>query len=138
WQTVKKRILHRLEETRRTNPTDTLPKALSNLPETKTPLNYCAEMIPILLLNIERLRNRKLQPALNSLSATGQVGLGALAGISLASTLTNETDDTNLTDKLITHTQRFQNQLTEMSDESISKLSSFLKDATSLLSGPKK
>ncbi len=133
WQTVKKRILHRLEEASHANPADALREALSHLPNTKTPLNYCAEMISILLLNISRLRNRNLLPAIGSLSATGQVGLGALAGLSLASTLTNDTDDTTLTDKLITHTQRFQNQLTEMSDDSISKLSSFLNDAMKLL-----
>ncbi len=133
WQTVKKRILQRLEEARQVNPADALREAISNLPDTKPSLNYCAEMISVQLLNIERLRSRNLQPVLDSLSATGQVGLGALAGISLVSTLTNEIDDANLTDKLIAHTQRFQNQLADLSDESISKLSSFLNDAMILL-----
>lgn len=133
WQTVQSRILRRLEEARRNNPAEALSDALANLSDNKPSLSYCAEMIPVLLLNIERIRNRNLLPALNSLATTGQVGLGALAGISLASTLANESEDANLTDKLMAHTQRFQKYLAEMSDESVSKLSSFLNDAVLVL-----
>jgi DNA-binding PadR family transcriptional regulator len=130
WSRVKERILHRLEEARQTNPADALRDALSNLPDTKIPLNYCAEMISVLLLNLERLRSHNLLSAFNGLNAKGQVGLGALAGLSLAFSLTNEeADDKRLTDKLLTHTQRFHTQLAEMSDESIGKLSAFLNDA---------
>lgn len=138
WVKVKERLLRRLEEARQTNPIEVLKESLANLTETKTPLNYCTEMISVLLLNLERFHNNKLQPALETLSASGQVGLGALAGLSLATTLTNEIDDTSLTEKLLTHTQRFQKQLAEMSDESISKLSAFLNDAKTLLDQSKK
>jgi DNA-binding MarR family transcriptional regulator len=133
WQNVKERILRRLEEARQSNPVDGIREALSNLPDAKTPLNYCAEMISVLILNLERLRDRNLLPALETLSTKGQVGLGALAGLSLASTLTEEADDTSLTEKLLAHTKRFQNQLADMSDESITKLSSFLSDAMTIL-----
>jgi hypothetical protein len=133
WQNVKESILRRLEEARQNNPVDAIREALSHLPDAKTPLNYCAEMISVLILNIARLRDRNLMPALDTLSINGQVGLGTLAGLSLASTLTDDPDDTTLTEKLLTHTQHFQTQLTEMSDESISKLSSFLNDAMKVL-----
>lgn len=130
WQSVKKRILHQLIEARKANPADALREALSNLPDPKLPLNYCAHMISVQLLNIDRLRSQNLLPALDNLSVKGQVGLGTLAGLSLASALTNDDgDDTTLTEKLLAHTRRFQNQLMEMSDESILKLSSFLSDA---------
>ncbi|MEW5958185.1 MAG: hypothetical protein AB1801_10705 [Chloroflexota bacterium] len=138
WQRAKQQILRRLAETRQANPVDALREALSNLPETKTPLNYCAEMISVLLLNIERLRNQHLLPALETLNAPGQLGLGALAGLSAASTLTHPADDTTLTEKLLAHTQRFQNQLAELSDESIGKLSSFLNDARTMLQQARK
>ncbi|GAB4444652.1 MAG: hypothetical protein Fur0044_40900 [Anaerolineae bacterium] len=133
WTRVKERILRRLEETRQVNPADALRDALSNLPDTKMPLNYCAEMISVLLLNLERLRTHNLLSALNGLNAKGQVGLGALAGLSLAFALTNEAEDTSVADKLLTHTQRFQNQLAEMSEDSISKLSAFLNDAVNVV-----
>jgi Mn-dependent DtxR family transcriptional regulator len=128
WQNVKERILCRLEEARNSNPVDALREALSNLPDTKIPLNYCAEMISVLILNMERVRDQNLRPILDALSTKGQVGLGTLAGLSLASTLTNDNDDSTLTEKLLTHTKRFQNQLAEMSDESVTKLSIFLND----------
>ncbi len=136
WQRVKERVLRRLEEARQNNSADALREALSNLPDTKVPLNYCTEMISVSLLNIERLRSTRLQPVLETLSSPGQIGLGALVGISLASLLTDETEDATLTEKLLKHTHRFQKQLAEMSDESISKLSSFLKDAKALLHNP--
>ncbi len=129
WQSVKKRILRQLEEARHVNPADAIRESLSNLSSAKTPLNYCAEMISVQLLNIERLRARNLLPALDSLRNRGQVGLATLAGLSLASALTNDADDSTMTEKLLSHTKRFQNQLTELSDESISVLSSFLNDA---------
>jgi hypothetical protein len=138
WHRVKERILRRLEEARQTNPADALQEALSNLPDTKVPLNYCAEMISVLLLNVERLRNQHLQPALETLDAPGQFGLGALAGLSVASTITNPAEDTTVTEKLLAHTQRFQKQLADLSDESINRLSSFLKDASSLLQQARK
>ena len=133
WVNVKQRVLRRLEEARQSNPAEALRESLSNLPETKTPLNYCTEMISVLLLNLERLRSSNFQPALESLGTSGQVGLGALAGFSLATTLTTESEDISLTEKLLIHTQRFQKHLSEMSDEGISKLSTFLNDAKTLL-----
>lgn len=129
WLNVKKRILRRLEEARQSNPVDVMRETLSNLSNAKTPLNYCAEMISVQLLNIERLRTQNLLPALDTLNLKGQVGLATLAGLSLASALTNGAEDITLTEKFLTHTKRFQKQLTELSDESITKLSMFLNDA---------
>jgi len=138
WQQVKHRILQQLEDARQTNPADALREAILHLSETKSPLNYCAEMISVLLLNVERLRNNQLKPAIDSLNIPGQVGLGALAGLSLGSTLTNETTDSSLAEKLLAHTQRFQNYLSEMSDDSIKKLSFFLNDAKATLHQPQR
>ncbi|MDH3674783.1 MAG: hypothetical protein OES12_04740 [Anaerolineae bacterium] len=129
WQRVKERILRRLEEARQTSPADALLESLSNLSESKSPLAYCAEMISVLLLNIDRLRSHNLTPAIESLNTKGQIGLASLAGLSLGSSLTNDADDTSFTEKLITHTHRFQTQLADMSDESITTLSAFLNDA---------
>jgi DNA-binding PadR family transcriptional regulator len=133
WQKVKGRILNRLAQTREKNPLESVLDILSNLTDSKSPLNYCAEMISVMLLNIERTHDPKLLPVLQSINTNDQVGFGTLAGLSLASTLTSDVDDAKLTDKLMTHTQNFQKQLTELSDESVSKLSSLFKDAISTL-----
>lgn len=128
WQRVKENILKRLQESRQANLAEALGDALSTLPDTKVPLNYCAEMVSILLLNIERMRSTNMTPFLETLSVKGQIGLASLAGLSLGSCLNQEAEDTTLLKKLTTHTQRFQNQLAEMSEESISKLSALLND----------
>jgi hypothetical protein len=138
WQTVKESILKRLEDARKRNPVDAVRESLSNMPDTKIPLNYCAEMISVLMLNMERVRGYNLRPALDALTK-GRVGLGALAGFSVASTITNdpgdadEVDKATLTEKLLTHTTRFQTQLADMSEESIAKLSSFVNDTINVL-----
>jgi len=138
WQKVKQRMLRQLDEARQNNPVDALRAALPNLAEAKPSFNYCAEMISVLLINIQRLRDQKLLPALDTLNIPGQVGLGALAGLSLASTFTNEAEDISLTEKLLAHTQRFQTQLAEMSDDSIKRLSAFLADARTVLDAARK
>jgi DNA-binding MarR family transcriptional regulator len=129
WQRFKENILGGLTEARQTNPTEAIKEALSNLPDPKISMNYCAAMISVLLLNMERFRSHNLTPLLEALSAKGEVGLATLAGLSLGSLLTDEANDKSLTEKFLAHTQRFQNQLAEMSDESITKLSAFLNDA---------
>jgi DNA-binding MarR family transcriptional regulator len=138
WQTVKESILKRLEDARQSKPVDAMRESLSNLPDTKVPLNYCAEMISVLMLNMERVRGYNLRPALDTM-IKGRVGLGALVGLSLASTMTTDTEDTDdvenatLTEKLLAHSTRFQTQLADMSEESIAKLSSFVNDAMNVL-----
>ena len=129
WQHVKERILARLQTAQESNSGDALQESLSNLPDAKASLNYCAEMISVLLLNIQRIRTKNSTPALENLTSSGQLGLAALAGLSMGTTLSNENEDISLSEKLLTHTQRFQNQLAELSDESVNKLSAFLNDA---------
>ena len=137
WQRVKENILARLGETRQANPAEALREAVSHLPDAKTPLNYGAEMITVLLLNLARLRDQNLSEVLSSITTRGQVGLAALAGMSLGFSLTRSEDDKSLTEKLMAHTQRFQAQLVDMSEDSISKLSAFLNDALSQIGGPR-
>jgi len=87
---------------------------------------------------MERVRSYNLRPALDMVTK-GRVGLGALAGLSLASTMANEPEDADhadnatLTEKLLAHSTRFQAQLSDMSEEGIAKLSSFVADALNVL-----
>ena len=133
WHRVRERILRKLSKATQDNPTEVVQEALSNLPETKTPLNYCAEMISVMLLNIKQRQDPKLLPALASTNKNGLIGLGTLAGLSLGSILSNENNDAKLVAKLTAHIQSFQSQLTELSDESLGKLSALLNDALNTL-----
>jgi hypothetical protein len=136
WQDIKESMLHQLEEARQINPVEAVSQAMSKLPDPKIPLNYCAGMVSVLILNLERVREHNLRPTWDAMMTKGRVGLAALAGFSLASAVATDPDDTSLTEKLLAHTKRFQGQLAELSDESITKLSSFLSDAMGVVRRP--
>ena len=66
---------------------------------------------------------------LTSLTARDEVGLGTLAGFSLASIMSNEPGDPSLVGKLLDHTKKFQTHLGELSEESVKRLTTFVQDA---------
>jgi hypothetical protein len=63
------------------------------------------------------------------LTARGEVGLGTLAGFSLGSTMSGQAEDPSLRSKLLSHTREFQAYLSELSEESVNRLTTFLQDA---------
>jgi len=132
WQQVKERILQRLRETKSANHRELLNEILTRIPERKAPLIYCTEMITALLLNLNRAKEKAsdMNPfkALSSLGSTGEVGLGALAGLSLGSTLT-EKADVSLRDKLLSYTKGYYAHLLSLSEEAKASLSDFLQEA---------
>jgi DNA-binding PadR family transcriptional regulator len=133
WYQVKERLLRRLQETKEANYTETVREILARLPNVKTPLVYCTEMIGVLLLNLAQASQQvgKLIPyrTLTSLTAGGEVGLGTLAGFSLGSILSSQAQDPSAIDTVMSHTRKFQTYLSELSEESVNRLTSFLQDA---------
>lgn len=133
WRLIRDRIRRRLREAREGNPSRALQDALSRLSEAKTPLSYCAEMVSVLIINLERMQKTvsgiKLIPTLSALNLSGEISLGALAGLSLGLTLLQEPDDPAITTGLASHLQNFQVQLSELSEGSLRTLSLFLEDA---------
>jgi hypothetical protein len=93
-------------------------------------------MIGVLLLNLAQARKQAgdLVPlrTLTSLTVHDEVGLGTLAGLSLASIMSNEAGDASFVGKLISHTKNFQAYLSELSEESVNHLTTFLEDALTI------
>ena len=89
-------------------------------------------MIEALLLNLqegmERAAQAKLLQTLKALVKSREMGLGALAGLSLGKALRGQ-DDTSLTENLLSRVQAFQEYLSGLSAESRSALVDFLQDA---------
>jgi predicted ArsR family transcriptional regulator len=133
WRQIKESITRRLGEARDGNPTKALQEALSRLTEAKTPLVYCAEMISALLINLERVRDElsenNLFRAWSASNLTGEISLGALAGLSLGSAMLEAPEDPTLPARLVGHLQTFQTQLSRLNDNGLSTLSQFVKDA---------
>jgi hypothetical protein len=133
WHQAKERLLQRLRETQESNYAETVRDILANLPDIKTPLLYCTEMIGLLLLNLAYASQQadQLIPhrMLSSLTVKDEVGLGTLAGFSLGSMISYPGGDPSFVSKLIGHTKEFQTHLSELSEESVNRLTTFLQDA---------
>jgi DNA-binding MarR family transcriptional regulator len=132
WRQIKERMLQRLRETKSANYRELLNELLARIPEHKSPLVYCTEMITALLLNLNRAKEKAsdINPfkALSSLGSTGEAGLGTLAGLSLGSTLTDKADE-SLRDNLLSYTKRYHAHLLNLSEEAKTSLSDFLQEA---------
>lgn len=133
WHQAKENLLQRIRETQESNYAEAVREILAQLPDVKTPLMYCTEMIGVLLLNLAyaskqtgELVNLRM---LTRLNVRDEVGLGTMAGFSLASIISQQTGDPSFVSKLIGHTKRFQANLSELSEESVSRLTTFLQDA---------
>ena len=130
---AKENVLNRLRQASASTSGKQLRDLLGQLSGVKSPLAYCTEMIGVLLLNLARASQTANQAlplrALTPLTASGSVGLGTLAGLSLGSLASLPGEDPNLADKLMTHIREFQSHLNELSEESVNSLSSFLQDA---------
>jgi hypothetical protein len=129
WQQIQERILQRLREAGETDYREILNEALARIPESRSPLVYCAEMIAALLLNLNSVAS-EIHPfkALIALGSTGEVGLGTLAGLSLGSTFSKKADAPAV-HKLLDYTKKYQSYLLNLSEESKAVLSEFLQEA---------
>jgi hypothetical protein len=133
WHQAREKLLQRLHETQESNYAEAVREILAHLPDVKTPLMYCTEMISVLLLNLAYARKQGgdliSRQVLTSLTARDEVGLGTLAGFSLGSLMSSQDGDSPLVSRLISHTRKFQTYLGELSEESINRLTAFLQDA---------
>jgi hypothetical protein len=135
WAALKDRMLTRIGDTGETAYRELLQEILSRLPERRYPLTYCTEMIAALLLNLNRVKSKVIGvnpfDALERLTAKGELGLGALAGLSLGSALAGATDrnDRSLVEALYAGVQRYQDSLASLNEESKRRLSEFIREA---------
>jgi len=138
WQELKKRLLSKARSTQETGYLEWLSELLAHLSEARSPVEYCAQFITALLLNLTQARSRVvgLNPfeALRNLTSTGVAGLGALAGLSLGTGLTDSLDY-HLLAGLYDHAQRYQRYLQTLSEESRRALSEFLQEAITVFAG---
>lgn len=130
WLKIKDRMLQRLREG--TDYRELMRQVLAEIPQRKSPLIYCMEIVTVLLLNLNAIREKvgEMTPfkTLLSLNPSGELGLGTLAGLSLGSSLAGRVDPP-ITDKLLSHMKDYQAHLRELSEEGKKNLSDFLQEA---------
>ena len=132
WLRFKQRLLNELREACDVNYREKLMAFLSRLPSLRAPLEYCAETIAALLLNLglikEAVSEHNPLRSLGGLLTASETGLGALAGLSLGSTLMTG-GESSLTDRLLTSVRRYQDHLARLSEENKRRLTDFLQEA---------
>jgi DNA-binding MarR family transcriptional regulator len=138
WPTVRERVLGKLREAREMNYREAIGELLARLPEATAPLDFCTEMVGVLLLNMQRAKARAggLNPfrALAALRTSDNAGLETLAGLSLGATLADDDEASpSLTQRLLDQAHRYQANLSKLNAEARSALAQFLEDALEAL-----
>jgi hypothetical protein len=138
WQRVRERVLDILRKAQKANHREAFNDLLARLPEAKAPLDYCTQMIGVLLLNMRRATARAegFSPfrALATLLTIEESGLETLAGLSVGATLLAEAEGSpSSTYRLLDLVRRYQVSLGRLSEEARSALAQFLQDALETL-----
>lgn len=138
WEDFRERILQALRK-RKDEYDQMLDELLSRIPERKSPMLHSTEMITAIVLHMcqvgEEARSRLLREA-RKLMLAGEWGLNALAGLPVGLTLM-EGADTAFTDKLLSYVERYQDNLSRLSDESKKALSDFFMEVVTTVEGEK-
>jgi predicted ArsR family transcriptional regulator len=136
WDEVKERILTALREGKGTDYQNLLEDILLRIPERKSPMLYAAEMITAVLLNLHQLREEakagSLRENLRALGWPGELGLNALAGLTLGLTLV-EKANRRITTLLLSYAQKYQDHLAKLSAENKKRLSDFAQEVMKIV-----
>lgn len=132
WQEVKERILEALRAGKGRDYEPLLKEILSRLDKQSSPLFAAAEMLTAIILTLDQLRREAetsgLAEWLRALGFPGEVGLSALAGLTVGLSLAEQANR-SFTARLPAQVWRFQESLARLSAESKRHLSEFASEA---------
>ena len=136
WDEVKERILAALREGKGTDYQSLLEEILIRIPERKSPMLFVAEMITAAVLSLNQLKEeaaaKGLFENLRALGFPGELGLNALAGLTLGLTLV-EKANRRVTTLLLSYTQKYQGHLTRLSADNKKRLSDFAQEVMKIV-----
>lgn len=135
WEAVKAHILQALREGKGTDYQDLLEEILLRLPERRSPMLYATEMITAVLLSLHQLKEAKaedLSEGLQALGLPGEVGLQALAGLTIGLTFA-ERANRRITSLLLSYSRKYQDHLARLSGENKRRLSEFTQEVMQII-----
>jgi len=138
WDDVKARILANLNRGKADGYQDLLNELLVKIPEPRSPLVRCAEVITALLLNLRKARHELIkQSSVDSLlkAPASRLRMSILAGLILGLSHADK-DAQRLLGIYQEYTEKYEASLQELSRDSLVKLHRFTRDVWDILKAP--
>jgi len=136
WELVKVRILLQLHEGKVEGHESLLNDLLTRISERRSPLIFMTEMITAAILTVAAIQkeaeDKGLIDRLRRIGLPGEIGLSALAGISIALSIA-ENANLNLSTFLLEHSDKYQEMLTQLSEEKRNQLGDFAREVTKIV-----
>lgn len=136
WEQTRGRILQTLREGGGADYQNLLDEILLRIPECKSPMLYVTEMITAIFLHLHQLKEEVRAsvtfPDLRLLGLPGELGLNALAGLTLGLTLVEQANR-RVTTLLLSYTQKYQDHLARLSAENKKRLSDFAREVMTIV-----
>jgi hypothetical protein len=138
WEIVKQQILKELQNGKAGGYESLLNDLLVRIPEHRSSLIFITEMITAIMLALtpikEAVKNKDLLDHLSRIGLPGEVGLIALAGFGAALSLVEDVN-INLATILLEHSGRYQEMLTQLSEEKKKLFTDFTRNIIKILRG---
>jgi len=136
WEQVKTRILDQLRAGSASGYEALLNKLLARLPDQRSPVIYLAEMVTTVILGLNSLKDvaeeRGLLNILRNVGLPGELGLNALAGLSVGLSLA-ERANRRMTSVLLVQANKYQSILSELTTENRRRLTEFTREVLEIV-----
>ena len=138
WEDVKAHILVSLSRGKASEYEDLLRELLARIPEARSPLVHCAEVITALLLSLRETGHTfgRRSPVKIILGArVGKLGMSILAGLALGLCLADQRVHQRL-GNYQEYAEKYETSLQELSHDSLVKLHRFTREVSNILKAP--
>ena len=138
WELVKARILLKLHEGKAEGYETLLNDLLARISERRSPLIFMTEIITATILAVATIQkaaeDKGLLDRLRRIGLPGEIGLSALAGISSALSMV-ENVNLSISTFLLNQSGKYQEMLSQLSEEKRNQLSDFAREVTKIVKG---
>lgn len=136
WEEAKEQILERLREGITGGYEELVSNLLDRIPEQRSPLIFATELITTLVLSLISIKDTPgIQSILDRLSRIGlprEIGLNVLSGVSMVLSVLEKTNRKSAS-MLLSQIGKFEEVITDLSEESKRKLSEYTREIIHLL-----
>jgi len=130
WQQINERLLSLYEELKKANPKELVEQLMAELPGLETPLIFSVYMIAFLVAQLQTMSEKSIGLVKNVVmdAAKAETGLAMFAGAAMGSMLRTATQFPLLA-QIVSHLNRFQDNLAELNQSEQALLMDFLEAA---------